>query len=160
MPNNIIIDGAVTADQWHVVSSEATQIPAGAVIVPVTYWLENKAELSQRDSIGIWLNSDESPELIADDLEKFAVIAINFPAFADGRGFSYARELRDTHQYKGELRAVGEFIRDQLFYLKRCGFNAFALENTNIEDALTSLEDFSENYQADTIESKPLFQRR
>lgn len=160
MPNKIIKDGAVVDDKWQVLDAEATEVPDGAVIVPLSLWNEQKDALAQRDQLGIWLNSDESPQLIADSLASFAVIAINFPAFADGRGFTYGRELREQHKYQGEIRAIGEFIRDQLFFLKRCGFNAFALDGVDLDNALDSFADFSDAYQAAIDQPEPLFKRR
>lgn len=160
MPNKLIIDGAIVDDTWQLVAADATQIPEGAVIIPLALWNEQRQQLSGRDHLGIWLNSDESPQLIADCLDQFAVVAVNFPAFADGRGFSYARELREQHDYKGEIRAIGSFIRDQLFYLKRCGFNAFSLQGVDLQSALESFGDFSESYQAAIDVAEPLFMRR
>lgn len=160
MPNKMIKDGAVVDDRWQVLDAEATEVPEGAVIVPLSLWMEQKESLAQRDQLGIWLNSDESPQLIADSLASFAVIAINFPAFADGRGFTYGRELREQYKYQGEIRAIGEFIRDQLFFLKRCGFNAFALNGVDLDNALDSFADFSDAYQAAIDQPEPLFKRR
>lgn len=160
MPNKIIKDGAVVADDWTVVAKEADSLPAGKLIVPLATWQAQSEQLKQSGPIGVWLDSDESPQAIVEDLPYLAVIAINFPAFTDGRGFSYARELRQTHGYGGELRAIGAFMRDQLFYLKRCGFNAFALQGGDPEQALDSLNDFSESYQASADQPQPLFRRR
>jgi len=80
----------------------------------------------------------------------------------DGRSFSTARILRERYGFKGELRAIGNFIRDQLCYLRRCGVNAFAFANpdTNLEIAVKSLTDFSEYYQASVDQPLPLFRRR
>ncbi len=164
MPNRIIKDGAVVEDQWQLLDIEATDIPDGAVIVPLALWQSEKEQLAGREQLGVWLNSDESPQLIADCLDNFSVVAINFPNFVDGRGFSYARELRQTHNYQGEIRAIGHFIRDQLFFLQRCGFNAFALDGTEqestLENALESFSDFSDSYQAAIDQPDPLFNRR
>lgn len=156
----IIKDGVVVDDQWQLIEEETDSIPDGAVIVPLSVWESQKASLASRDQLGIWLDSDQSPSLITDDLTQFAVIAINFPAFADGRGFTYARELREQHKYEGEVRAIGGFMRDQLFYLKRCGFNAFALQGYDLDEAVNSLSDFSDSYQAAIDEPQPLFRRR
>ena len=160
MPNKIIKDKAVVDDQWLLVAADATDIPAGDVILPLALWQEHKAELATRERIGLWLDSDQSPNLINEPLTQFSVIAVNFPGFADGRGFSYGRELREKHQYQGELRAIGAFMRDQLYFLQRCGFNAFALENSELEAALDSLNDFSDNYQAAIDQPAPYFKRR
>ena len=160
MPNKIIKDGAIVDDNWQVIDADATEIPEGAVIIPLSLWNSQKDQLSQRGQLGVWLNSDESPQLIADSLANFEVVAINFPAFADGRGFTYGRELREKHQYQGEVRAIGSFIRDQLFYLKRCGFNAFELTGVDLETALDSFSDFSDSYQAAIDQPEPMFKRR
>ena len=106
------------------------------------------------------LEPGQAPAPLFDALDDIPLILINFPAFMDGRGFSYARELRERG-YTGELRAVGHFIRDQLTYLARCGFNAFQMaDDSQLEDALHSLDDLSEYYQAATDQPLPLFRRR
>ena len=111
--------------------------------------------------LGVWLDADEEAEEIGDDVDQFQVIALNFPAFTDGRNYSPARLLRDRYGFKGELRAIGDVLRDQLFYMRRCGFDAFALRaDKDPYDALESLKDFSVTYQAATDEPQPLFRRR
>lgn len=156
----IIKDGAVVDDDWQVVRDDEGPLPDGKVIVSVERWQTEKDELLERDAIGVWLNSEQSPKLIAGDLSHFDVVAVDFPKFADGRGFSYGRELREQHGYRGELRAIGDFMRDQLYYLKRCGFNSFALNSDKLEEALDSLNVFSEPYQASQDQPLPLFRRR
>ena len=112
------------------------------------------------DNTAVQLEPGESPGDIAGDLNALPMVAIHFPVFTDGRGFSYARELRQSG-YRGEIRAVGYFMRDQLGYLARCGFNAFAFaEDTDLQAALASLGEFSEHYQADVLHPEPLFRRR
>ena len=130
--------------------------------MPLNLWLDHAHALKARDGgLGVWLNSDEEVEAIADDLEHFQVIALNFPIFSDGRSYSNARLLRDRYGYKGEVRAIGDVLRDQLFLMKRCGFDAFVIrEDRNAEEALESLKDFSEVYQAATDQPLPLFRRR
>ncbi|MGK0500932.1 MAG: hypothetical protein ACJAYG_002586 [Oceanicoccus sp.] len=163
MPNKLIKDGAVIIDDWQLISadtSDVAQLPSGPIIIPLSLWLVQRQQLAGRGQLGILLDSDQSPKLITDQLHEFSLIAIDFPAFADGRGFSYGRELREKHQFSGELRAVGQFMRDQLSYLKRCGFNAYALENAELEPALASLQDFSNSYQASIDQPVPLFRRR
>jgi uncharacterized protein (DUF934 family) len=108
----------------------------------------------------VQLEADQPPTPLLEEIEDLALVAINFPALGDGRGFSYARELRERG-YKGELRAVGNFMRDQLYYLKRCGFDAFQMaDDTQLEAALSSLDEFTEHYQAASDEPRPLFRRR
>ena len=111
--------------------------------------------------LGICLDSHEEPAAIAEDLKLFGVVAVNFPKFTDGRGYSTARVLRERYGWKGELRAVGDVFRDQLFQLASCGFNAFALRaGEDPQDALAAFRDFSDTYQATVEQPLPLFRRR
>ena len=129
------------------------------VIIPLALWLEHGPARARRRP-GVWLDADEEPESIAGDLDRFQVIAVNFPAFTDGRGFSSAR-LRERYGYKGEIRAIGDVLRDQLFFMRRCGFDAYAIRaDRSPEDALASLDDFSEVYQTSVEQPLPLFRRR
>ena len=163
MPD-IIRDGMVVADDWLFVADKESPdqpVPAGPVIVPVSTWVAQRETLADRERLGVWLDSDEGPEIIADDVNRFDIIAINFPVFSDGRGYSYARQLRERYNFSGELRAIGDVLRDQLFYMARCGFNAFAVRpDRDIRDALAGLRDFSESYQAAVDQREPLFRRR
>ena len=120
----------------------------GDWIVPLAIWNEQRAQLSQRSGRdGVLLENTEDPRLLALDFDKLALIAVNFPKFTDGRGYSIARLLRRLG-WKGELRAVGDVLRDQLFYMTRCGFDAFALrDDQDPQVALTAFGDFSAPYQ-------------
>lgn len=107
------------------------------------------------------LEPGDDPAGVADRLDKAARVEVNFPSFTDGRGYSIARLLRERFGYQGELRAVGDVQRDQLFYLSRCGFDAFLLrDGVDGGEALTALHDFSEAYQASVERPEPLFRRR
>lgn len=161
----IIKGNQVVDDDWTLLPKEAAideLTNAGNIIVPLAFWLDHAPALKARDGgLGIWLDSDEEAESIANDLSEFQVIALNFPIFSDGRSYSNARLLRDRYQYTGELRAIGDVLRDQMFYMHRCGFDAYALrEDNNPQQALASLNDFSEVYQASTDQPLPLFRRR
>lgn len=161
----LIKNGEVINDSWHLLDKDATLdgLPnSDSIIVPLALWLEHSHALKARDGgLGVWLDSDEEVESIAGDLDQFQVIALNFPVFSDGRNYSNARLLRDRYQYKGEVRAIGDVLRDQLFFMQRCGFDAYALRaDRNAEEALESLKDFSNCYQAATDQPLPLFRRR
>lgn len=161
----LIKGDALIKETWHLLPAETTLdglSNSDDLIVPLNLWLDHSHALKARDGgLGVWLNSDEEVEAIADDLEHFQVIALNFPVFSDGRSYSNARLLRDRYGYKGEVRAIGDVLRDQLFLMKRCGFDAFVIrEDRNAEEALESLKDFSEVYQAATDQPLPLFRRR
>lgn len=161
----IIKGNEVVQDTWELLPKDASldQLTnAGDIIVPLSLWLEHAHALKARDGrLGVWLDADEEAESIADDLEHFDVIALNFPVFSDGRNYSNARLLRDRYQFQGELRSIGDVLRDQLFFMHRCGFDAYALrEDHDPHAALASLNDFSEVYQASTDQPLPLFRRR
>ncbi len=109
----------------------------------------------------MWLSPEADPEVLASDISHLPLIAVDFPQFTDGRGYSTGRLLREKYRYAGELRAIGDVLRDQLFYLRQCGFNAFAVRaDHNLEDALRGLRDFSDSYQATVVTPLPLFRRR
>jgi uncharacterized protein (DUF934 family) len=163
---NIIKNKAVVSDDWTVLrlaegdTPETVTVPAGKVIVPLKVWQAQRTALEGRSDLGVWLASDERPEAVKDDFTHFALIAVDFPKFADGRGYSIAYNLRARHGYAGELRAIGDVLRDQLFYMQRVGFDAFAVrEDKNIHDALKGLTDFSEAYQTSWDRKSPLFRR-
>jgi len=107
------------------------------------------------------LEPADDPAAFADRLAGVARVEVNFPKFSDGRGYSIARLLRERYGYRGELRAVGDVQRDQLYYLSRVGFDAFQLrEGEDAREALAALRDFSEAYQASVERPLPLFRRR
>lgn len=161
----IIKNGEVINETWHLLAKDATLdgMPnCDDLIVPLALWREHAHALKARDGgLGVWLEAGEEIEEIADQLEHFQVIALNFPAFTDGRHSSTAYMLRTRYGYTGEVRAIGDVLRDQMFALKRCGFDAFAVrEDKDPYDALKGLDDFSEVYQASADQPLPLFRRR
>lgn len=163
---DIIKNRAVVSDDWTVLrlaeggSAADVAVPAGCVIVPLGVWQAQQATLASRTDLGVWLASDERPDALKDRLDRFQVIAVDFPKFTDGRGYSIAFNLRSRLGYRGELRAIGDVLRDQLFFMQRVGFDAFATrEDRNIHDALKGLTDFSETYQTSWDQKTPLFKR-
>ena len=164
--SEIIKDRQVVADSWTVLRLSEGQtaatviVPAGNVIVPLTVWQEQRATLLSRKDIGVWIASAERAETIAADVHVLPLIAIDFPKFSDGRGYSIAYTLRGKLNFTGELRAIGDVLRDQLFYMQRVGFNAFATRaDRDIHDALKGLTDFSDSYQTSIDQKTPLFRR-
>ncbi|MDF1830842.1 MAG: DUF934 domain-containing protein [Porticoccaceae bacterium] len=160
LKGNSVIDNS-----WQVLAKDFTgALPDTPCFVPLEYWLANKENLQTPETIGVWLDSDQEPEEIAGDIEDLQYLAVNFPTFTDGRGFSIARLIRDRYQFTGELRAIGEIVRDQLFYLSRCGFDAFCLAPLELDQETRSFEDylspFSVTYQASANEPQPLFRRK
>lgn len=162
----IIKNKAVVSDNWILLrlseneTPESVTVPAGKIIVPLKVWQAQRATLQNRAELGVWLASNERPEELKGEVEKFNVIAVDFPKFADGRGYSIAYNLRARLGYVGELRAIGDVLRDQMFYMQRVGFDAFAPRpDKNIHDALKGLTDFSETYQTSLDQKLPLFRR-
>jgi len=156
----IIKDLNVVEDSWQVWRDTETLPATGGYIVPLSLWQAHKEELLALGNIAVFLASDQSPKLLGTDVQSFTLIAVDFPKFADGRGFSYGRELREQHDFTGELRAIGDFMRDQLYFLKRCGFNSFALQSDELDEALASFNDFSDAYQPSIDQALPIFRRR
>ena len=130
--------------------------PTGPVIVSLDQWKARRDELLNRGTpLGIRLHSDQAPALIAADLPHFAVVALEFPKFRDGRAYSYARLLRERYGFRGELRAVGEVLLEQLFFMLRTGFDTFEIQSADpLKDYQTALADFSVWYQP-TADGRP-----
>ncbi len=157
----LICNGTVVEDSWVRVTEVAGELPAGKLLLPLALWNE-RGEALQREGreIGLWLASDQLPEDIQGDFAQLPVIGVEFPTYADGRGFSIGRLLRQRYGFRNELRAVGAPIRDQLSYLCRCGFNAFELaEHYDPQAALASLRDFTASYQTAVDQELPKFRR-
>lgn len=144
-----------------------TLIPAsGKVIVPLSVFVERNNELASRiaqGEVGVWLATHELLEYMIQqqaDLNALPIIAVFVERFADGRIFSLGNLLRTRYGYKNELRAFGDVLRDQLFFLKRSGFTSFAIrKDRSAEDAIASLNDFSKPYQGAVDEPQPVFRR-
>lgn len=164
----IIKQRAVARDDWKVLTlaandtAESVKLPFGPVLVPLAVWQARKHDLVQReweqgDALGVWLAPDENPAELAADLGDLTVIGVHFPKFTDGRGYSTATLLRTRYGYRGELRAFGDIGRDQLAFLARVGFDAFAVAEPEL--AIVGLDDFSESYQAAANQPLPLYRR-
>src|SRR5438874_2664226 len=162
MPQRLIKDRSIVDDGWALVRDAAQSIPsAGPVIVPLSAWKSRRDELVARGDVGVWLAPADDPAELAGDAATLSLVAVDFPQFTDGRGYSIGRLLRERYGFAGELRAIGDILRDQLYYLHQCGFNAFAMRSDrNLEEALKGLFDFSDNYQATWARPVPLFRRR
>lgn len=155
---------AIVDDRWQWIEDKAATLnalPAGPVLVPLALWQSQRDALLDRDGdLGIWLDSNEEAETIAADLGHFSVIGLHFPAYADGRNLSNAVLLRSRFGYKGEIRAVGDVARDQLSYMRRCGFDAFLIApKLDPEQEMAGLKVMRDYYQGDVLEPKPLFRR-
>ena len=160
----IIKQQQVVEDSWQLLPADCSleqALNSERAIVPLALWQQQREQLAGKAQLGIWLDSDQIIEEIIDELNSFSLIALNFPVFTDGRHFSSARLLRERYDYQGEIRAIGDVLRDQLFYMQRCGFDAFAIRADRCpHDALKSLSEFSVCYQAAADQAQPLFRRR
>lgn len=160
---NLIKNGALKSDDaWVLIADDTARLPTKApAIVSLQRYLALRQEGSiEPGSLGVWLNDEQMAEDVAELLDEVALIALHFPKFADGRSFSKARLLRDRFGYQGEIRALGDFLPDQIDYLARCGVDAFACRNEQeAATALLMLDSFSIHYQSD-VNQTALFQQR
>ncbi|HTR08882.1 MAG TPA: DUF934 domain-containing protein [Paraburkholderia sp.] len=167
----IIKQREIVEDTWQVVRAaedgalpEIAALPAGKVLVPLALWQAGRDALvasRSKEELGVWLAPDSEPADIAGDFDKLALIGVDFPVFRDGRGYSIARLLRERYGYEGELRAIGDVLRDQLRFYERCGFDSYALRaDKDIHDALKAFTEFTVQYQGAFDEPSPLFRRR
>lgn len=149
----LIKNRGVFDDPWKTVrlaedeTASTVRLGHGPLLVPLSVWLERRDQLFHREwahgtPLGLWLEPHENPAAIAGDVRDFAVIAVHFPEFTDGRGYSIAMLLRTRYGYTGELRAVGDVGPDQLYDLARVGFDSFAVSEPHA--ALSGLGDFSD----------------
>lgn len=146
----LIKGGRIVADEWSLLSHEALDdidlTPAGPLqIVPLAHYRRH-AEVLQKQGhrIAILLGPDDEPDAVAPYLADIGLVAIHFPSFTDGRGYSTARLLRGRLNFTGELRAVGDILRDQLYFLQRCGFDAFSLRpDQDVSAALSAFGDYA-----------------
>lgn len=162
----IIRNGSVVADRWQVLRPTAEAplafetLPGGPVIVPLAFWLAHADALLARGEAAPWVGAGEEPAALAPWIAQLALIAVDFPKFTDGRGFSAAFLLRSRLGYKKELRAIGDVLADQLFFMRRVGFDAFAVRaDKDIRKALQAMQPFSDVYQGSFDNPVPAFRR-
>ncbi len=154
----------VDNDSWQLVEEAEALAQAmargGDLLLPLALYLEQREALAGYGGrLGLRINGDDDLAPLLAALEVFSLVAIEFPAFRDGRGFSLARILRRAG-FAGELRAVGGFARDQLGYLQRCGFNAFEITGAySSADALRALNEISVHYQGCADDPRPIYQQ-
>ena len=168
---SIIRNRAIVNDDWTVVRAAedgtlpaVDALPAGRIIVPLALWQAEREALTASRSaaeIAVWLAPDSEPADVVGDFDRVALIAVDFPVFRDGRGYSIARLLRERYGYKGEIRAIGDVLRDQLLFMFRCGFDAYAVRaDKDLHDALKAFGEFTVEYQGAFDNPAPLFRRR
>ena len=156
MPRRLLRDNRIVDDEW-LYAAEAAGNRAAPVIVGFGDWqVERAAWIARGGRLGVVLAPAHKVELLAPDLPHLVLVAAEFPGPADGRGYTQARLLRERHQFKGELRAMGFVHHDQVFFLARCGFNSFELPDKDIWNAHSALSAFSAAYQPANDAGLPL----
>lgn len=155
----IIKDRQIQQDQWQVFTAEGDLPAEGDYLVGLELWNAGGPFAARTGKVGLILRPGDDVASIR-QLDALPLIAIEFPKFTDGRGYSMARLLRDRLGYRRELRAVGNVLRDQLLYMQRCGFTEFALQpGKDIQGALEAFDELPVRYQADSEQRQPLFSR-
>ncbi len=156
----IIKDKAIVEDNWLHLDDQDEHV-LGDITISVARWQEQSMMLyDYKGHLGIRLSGDDCLESIVKDLDKFSLIALYFPKCTDGRCYSFARLLRERFSFKGEIRARGDVLCDQLFYMMQCGINSFEMGNPNLmAGALAAFDDFSESYQSTVLQPVPLYRR-
>jgi uncharacterized protein (DUF934 family) len=153
----------VTEDSWQFLDGEATleQVPHdGDLVVPVAlYFAHRDSLLARAGGLGVQFNGDDSIEALLPDLAQLGLVAIEFPVFRDGRGFSQARLVRRAG-FTGQLRAVGDVTRDRLDYMQRCGFDALAVADDRFKpEVLNAFDEVSVHYQGCVDDPRPIFRQ-
>ena len=157
----IIKNRSIVDDSWQLLEMDDTLV-SGDIIVPLARWLAEREQLlAHNGQVGVQISGGDNLESLAKDLKNIPLIALTFERFADGRSYSYALLLRERHNYQGELRAIGDVLRDQLNYMKRCGIDSFVLrEDQDIQDALRAFDEFSAHYQTAADQAQPIYRQR
>jgi uncharacterized protein (DUF934 family) len=166
----VIRERRVENDVWQTLGvdpdEDLSNLPPGPIIVPFRFAVEHLEKLIAReDPIGLWFAPDDDPADLLPPasrlLPRVSCLAVYFPKWADGRGYSTGTLLRTRHGWKGELRAFGDIGRDHLFNLARCGFDAFRLPpQRDPQDAIAGFSDFSLRYQGSFDDPLPHFRKR
>ena len=145
----LIRDDQLVDDDARLLADDETLPATGTVVVSLARWQkERETLLGRREPVGVRLKSDESPEAIAADLGRLALVELEFPKFRDGRAYSNARILRERYDFRGELRAVGDVLMEQLHFMLRTGFNAFEIAGPDpLSQYRTAKAEFSVWYQ-------------
>jgi len=154
----LIKDGRIVEDGWtSVADGEAVPADRPAIISYERWQAERDSFAGRNAALGVRVKSGTLATAIAPDLERFALVAVEFPKFRDGRGFSTARELRERYGFTGEIRAVGHVIPDQYQFLVRTGFTSVeAPDGTNEASWANALTEISVVFQPSLDDAKPV----
>ncbi len=142
--------GLLLSDPWRLIFNREAldDIDHSArqhLLLALPLWMSHGEAVAEcGHAVGVWLGPDDEPEALADATEDVPVIAIQFHIFTDGRGYSQGRVLRERMGYTGDIRAMGDILRDQIYLLHKCGFSSFALRaDQSPEEAVAALKDYS-----------------
>ncbi len=150
----------IVEDAWTFFEDGAAWNGEPSALIPLATALAQAERVRTAAPAGVWLSPTDEPAQAVPLLGSIELIAVQFPKFGDGRGYSTAALLRSRYGWRGELRAIGDVLRDQLFFMKRVGFDSFALRaDRNIEEAVASLSDFTDSYQGSVEPALPAFRR-
>jgi uncharacterized protein (DUF934 family) len=140
--------GEVIEDPWRRLADDEPLPGTDAVIVTLARWRADRALAGRRGALGLALKNSESAAALGDDVGLFDLVALEFPKFTDGRAYTQARVLRERLGFKGELRATGQVLLDQLLFMQRCGFDAFEIaKGEPVEAWRKAISSFSVFYQ-------------
>lgn len=145
----LIKNDLIVEDSWVFLADDEALPARGQVVVSLERWQEQAKELRKSGlRLGVKLRSGQRAEEIANGLDVLSLIALEFPKFTDGRSYSTARLLRERYGFAGELRAVGDVLRDQLFFMLRCGFDSFDVsDGIGLEAWLEATREIRHVYQ-------------
>lgn len=165
MPKLIRLHGANAdwANDAYITVADEDSIPtSGDVILPLArFQVDGAGLLDEGRSVGVLLQPDQAVEDLAYDLPRLSVVAVNFPKFRDGRGFTTARLLRDRFGFGGEIRAVGDVFREQASFFVRCGFDAFEpSDGSTPQEWLQAASRFRHVYQRAADNRSPAYVER
>jgi len=150
----------IVRDAWRLVRSAAEWDGSPDAVLPLELAMAQTERARAAGRIGVWLGPKDSPACAAELFDVVSLIGVDFPKFTDGRGYSTAMLLRTRHGWRGELRAFGDVLQDQLFAMRRVGFDSFALRaDRDPVAALGAFAPFSHVYQGSADEPLPLFRR-
>ncbi|MGO1117983.1 DUF934 domain-containing protein [Rhodovibrionaceae bacterium A322] len=139
---------AQARDDWQVVERLEDLSDGQPALISLELWQSARDSLIGRNApLGLKLESHQSPALLAEDLEHFSLLALDFPRYGDGRAYSYARLLRERYGFKEEIRAVGDVLYDQLHNMQRCGFTALEIPDDKVDSWLAAFAELSNSYQ-------------
>lgn len=136
-------------------------LPSGNIYVPLEEWLAARDTLLTRNGgLGVRISNTDNLEVLKEDINRLDLIVLEFPKMADGRAFTQARLLREQYGFEGEIRATGDVLRDQLFYMQRCGINAFEIrDDQDLSASLKAFDEMTVTYQPASDEEFPIWRR-